>query len=239
MYPRGDSVLVGVSRKAYRQDPAARFERVARGKRPVTFTGRCAVSKLSADAGPLHPATSVIHWVGKLRGTMRSRAMRWWWVCGFLAACSAGEGEQRAPTAQAVPAEQPDEITPSDEVTPTDEVAVAASPDPAIRIAKTWFSALVQGQTAASLAVSAAPFSMDGKKLLNTQAELTAFYEKVASSKGARPAPSLTASLGGEPTCYQGQPLPNDMVVVVVKRDGSRVAVCLAGNPLKVVGFKD
>jgi len=122
-----------------------------------------------------------------------------------------------------------------------------AQQNEAKKVAGKWFSQLIAGKHIdAVMAVSALPFAMDGKVILNTKKELRDFYRKVVKDKGERKVPEFIAEIHGFKHEILNKYIPLNVLVVKIKiTDENRskgdvlVSVSISDTKLKVIGFSD
>ena len=55
----------------------------------------------------------------------------------------------------------------------------------AMQVAKTWFTSLMQGETAVTTSLSGVPFNFDGKQQVKTHLELKQLYDQVVDRKAS------------------------------------------------------
>jgi hypothetical protein len=106
--------------------------------------------------------------------------------------------------------------------------------------AAAWCDALLKGEGDKVTALSATPFSWDGKDVLETPEELEVEIKKVIKSKGARELKSDGATVASDKRETVDDCVPNDRIVVKLTVKDESVLVCVRpGTEFKVVGFKD
>lgn len=103
----------------------------------------------------------------------------------------------------------------------------------ATQVATTWFTSLMQGQTAVTTSLSAVPFSVDGKQEVKTLADLKKLYDQVVEKKGKRdlkPASVEVKSSSPEKVT----------VILMIEGDDEGIAISIKpGEAFRVVGFTD
>ncbi len=122
-----------------------------------------------------------------------------------------------------------------------------AQQNEAKKVAGEWFSQLIAGKNIdAVMAVSALPFAMDGKILLNTKKELRDFYRKIIEDKGARKIPEFITEIHGFKHEILDKYIPVNVLVVKIKiTDKNRskgdvlVSVGISDTKIRVIGFSD
>ena len=101
----------------------------------------------------------------------------------------------------------------------------------ATQVAKAWFTSLMQGETAVTTSLSAAPFSFDRKQEVKTLPELKKLYDQIVNKKGKRDL-ELT-SVKTESSS------PEKVEVILMIEDEGMAVTVRPGEAFRVIGFSD
>jgi len=107
----------------------------------------------------------------------------------------------------------------------------AARNEDATQVAKAWFTSLMSGETAVTTALSAVPFSFDGKEEVTSLVDLKERYDRIVSGKGKRDLKPTSVKIRSSS--------PDEVEVVLMIEDEGIVVSVKPGDAFRVMGFRD